>query len=384
MGMALTRLPLVAFNAQLASGTASYRSAGISAYIVNLLRSLSRQAVEWRSIVFWGAEQFPADVPLPFRRSSLPTYHPLVRIFWEQVLLPLALQRLHAALLHAPAFVGPLASPCPQVITIHDLSFLRYPQFFRRSNRLYLRWMTGIACRRAAGVIAVSQFTAREVTDLLGVPSERVHTIYHGVESRFQPLSFEEVARFRQEQGLPERFILHLGTLEPRKNLLTLVRAFARLHDSEVHLVLAGGKGWFYEDIFAEVERLGLQDRVHFPGYVSAESQVLWYNAATAFAYLSHYEGFGLPVLEALACGIPTVTGDATSLPEVAGDGALTVDAENVAAVAEGLHRLLTDTALREMLRERGLRHAGRFTWEETARQTSALYTSLLEKPRTG
>jgi glycosyltransferase involved in cell wall biosynthesis len=293
MGMALTRLPLVAFNAQLASGTASYRSAGISAYIVNLLRSLSRQAVEWRSIVFWGAEQFPADVPLPFRRSSLPTYHPLVRIFWEQVLLPLALQRLHAALLHAPAFVGPLASPCPQVITIHDLSFLRYPQFFRRSNRLYLRWMTGIACRRAAGVIAVSQFTAREVTDLLGVPSERVHTIYHGVESRFQPLSIRIGCPFPPGARAAERFILHLGTLEPRKKLLTLVRAFARLHESEVHLVLAGGKGWFYEDIFAEVERLGLQDRVHFPGYVSAESKYFGIMQQRPSPILSHYGDSG-------------------------------------------------------------------------------------------
>ncbi|MEA3398013.1 MAG: glycosyltransferase family 1 protein [Chloroflexota bacterium] len=177
---------------------------------------------------------------------------------------------------------------------------------------------------------------------------------------------------------MPERFILHLGTLEPRKNVATLVRAFAQLHAPDVHLVLAGGKGWLYAEIFAEVARLGLQGRVHFPGYVPAETQALWYNAAEVFAYLSHYEGFGLPVLEALACGTPTLTGNATALPEAAGDGALTVATDDVPAVVEGLHRLLTDTALRERLRQQGLAHAAHFTWDKTARQTVGLYRHIL------
>jgi glycosyltransferase involved in cell wall biosynthesis len=261
---------------------------------------------------------------------------------------------------------------------VHDLSFLRHPEFFRRGNRTYLQRMTGPACRRAAAVVTVSDFTAREVEALLDVPAERIHTVYHGVDPRFHPLPRAEVEAFRREEGLPERFVLYLGTLEPRKNLVTLVRAFHRLPDPDLHLVLAGGKGWLYEEVFAEVERLGLSERVHFPGYVPAETQALWYSAAEAFAYLSHYEGFGLPVLEALACGVPTLTGNTTSLPEAAGDGALLVDPEEVGEVVEGLARLLRDEGLREELRAQGVAHARRFTWAETARRTAAVYRHVL------
>ena len=371
--------PLVAFNAHLLTGEASYRSAGISVYVTSLLRHLASVESDLRYALLLGDKQVSAHAfGLPTVFSRLSTRRPPVRILWEQSVLPLLLRRLGADLLHAPAFVGPLLSPCPRVITIHDLSFLRYPEFFRRGNRLYLRAMTGIACRRAAAVIAVSNFTAAETVNLLNVPAERVHTIYHGIDPRFHPLPDDEVARFRREMALPEQFVLYMGTLEPRKNIVALVRAFARLRDPDLHLVLAGGKGWLYEEIFAEVERLSLDARVHFPGYVSAETQTLWYNAAHAFAYISNYEGFGFPVLEALACGTPTLTASTTSLPEAGGDGALTVPPDDETAISEGLHRLLTDSVLRENLRRRGLAHAAQFSWAETARQTAALYRQVL------
>ncbi len=371
--------PLVAFNAHLLTGEASYRSAGISVYVTSLLRHLASVESDLRYALLLGDKQVSAHAfGLPTVFSRLSTRRPPVRILWEQSVLPLLLRRLGADLLHAPAFVGPLLSPCPQVITIHDLSFLRYPEFFRRGNRLYLRAMTGIACRRAAAVIAVSNFTAAETVNLLNVPAERVHTIYHGIDPRFHPLPDDEVARFRREMALPEQFVLYMGTLEPRKNIVALVRAFARLRDPDLHLVLAGGKGWLYEEIFAEVERLSLDARVHFPGYVPAEAQTLWYNAAHTFAYISNYEGFGFPVLEALACGTPTLTAATTSLPEAGGDGALTVPPDDETAISEGLHRLLTDSVLRENLRRRGLAHAAQFSWAETARQTAALYRQVL------
>jgi glycosyltransferase involved in cell wall biosynthesis len=371
---------LVAFNAHLLSAGDSYRSAGIATYVANLLQHLARTENDLEYWALLGDKRVPAeDFDLPIIFSRIPTGRPAVRIFWEQSVLPWVLRRMDADLLHAPAFVGPLLSPCPQVITVHDLSFLRYPEFFRRGNRLYLQTMTGIACRRATAVIAVSNFTASEVRTLLRVPAARVHTIYHGVDPRFRPLPQKEVAAFRRAMQLPERFLLYLGTLEPRKNLPQLVRAFARLRDPDLHLVLAGGRGWLYEEVFAEVERLGLGARVHFPGYVAAEAQALWYNAAEAFAYISRYEGFGLPVLEALACGVPTLTAAKTSLPEAGGDGALMVAPDDEEAIAEGLHRLLTDAALRTELRQRGLAHAARFSWPETARQTAALYRRVLD-----
>ncbi len=375
--MKLNSVPVVALNAHLLSGDASYRSAGISAYLFNLFRHLNPQEDALRYVLFMGRGKQPG-INLPVSSSLWATDRPAARILWEQLALPWALHRVGANLLHAPAFVGPLWSSCPQVITVHDLSFLRHPEFFRGGNRFYLQKMTGVTCRRAAAVVAVSEFTAREVVALLGIPRERIHVIYHGVDPVLKPLPAGDVARFRLERELPERFILYLGTLEPRKNLPTLVQAFARLKDPALHLVLAGGRGWLYETIFAEVERLGLTGRVHFPGYISPQDQVYWYNAATAFAYISHYEGFGLPVLEALACGTPTLAAETTALPEAAGDAAVLVPPTDVTAVAEGLHRVLTDAGLRDSLRCRGPAHAARFSWSETARQTVALYHQIL------
>lgn len=376
---------LVAFNAHLLSAGNSYRSAGIAVYVTNLLRHLRHAEDSLKYGVLLGDKRVPTeDFDLPVIFSRLPTGQPAVRILWEQSVLPWVLRRIGADLLHAPAFVGPLLSPCPQIITVHDLSFLRYPEFFRRSHRLYLQTFTGIACRRAAAVIVGSNFAAGEVQTLLHIPAARVHTIYYGVDPRFRPLPPQEVATFRHALQLPERFLLYLGTLEPRKNLPRLVRAFARLRDPDLHLVLAGGRGWLYEEVFAEVEKLGLGARVHFPGYVAAEAQALWYNAAEAFIYISRYEGFGLPVVEALACGVPTLTAATTSLPEAGGAGALWVDPDDEEAIAEGLQRLLTDAALRAELRQGGLAHAARFSWPETARQTAALYRQVLDAGQRG
>ena len=378
--MVIENTPLVALNAHLLAGEGSYRSAGISSYIANLLCGLADIAsLSMRVQVLVGRGYIPeAARGLVAWRSRMDTRRPQMRIVWEQVILPRLLRSLGVDVLHALAFVGPYVSVCPQVVTVHDLSFLRFPEFFKHGNRLYLGTMTGIACRRAAAVIAVSEYTAREVATLLRVPQARIHTVYHGVAATYRPLAKDAVARFRQAQGLPERFVLHVGTLEPRKNLLRLVRAFARLAASDVHLVLAGGRGWLYETLFAEVERLDLTARVHFPGFVALETLPLWYNAAEVFAYISTYEGFGLPVLEALACGTPTVTAATTSLPEAAGDGALLVPPEDEAAIAEGLHRLLTDVGLRERVRAQGLAHAAGFTWAKTAQETVAVYQQVL------
>ncbi|MGC9468855.1 MAG: glycosyltransferase family 4 protein [Anaerolineae bacterium] len=377
--------PLVVFNAHLLSGDATYRSAGISVYIDSLLQHLGLEADGLRFQVLVGGGPGGADLShlgFPALRSRYATHSPSRRILWEQTVLPGLLRRLGADLLHAPAFVGPLASGCPQVITVHDLSFLRYPQFFRPANRLYLRTMTGVACRRAAAVIAVSEFTGKEVAELLRVPVSRIHPIYHGVAPRFRPLPRTDVDEFRRRQGLPERFVLFMGTLEPRKNLIQLVRAFRKLKDPDLHLILAGAQGWFYEEIFSEVEELGLADRVHFPGFVPAEDQPFWYNAADAFAYVSVYEGFGMPVLESLACGVPAVTSSTSSMPEAGGLGALLVPPDNVDAIAEAIDRILSDEALHGELREKGLVHAAGHSWDKTARETVAVYRRAMSGGR--
>lgn len=410
----------VAINAHLLSGRAWYRSAGVHQYIHHLLRYLEQRGADetdgageyarLRYTVLLGEGVLPPDVAdggetadeyireyiprLPVLRSRWPTSRAPVRVVWEQVVQPWVLRRIGADLVHGPAFVGPVLAPCPAVVTIHDLSFLRFPALFRPANRLYLAVLTRLSARRARRLIAVSAETAGETTRLLGVPPERIDVVYHGVDPMFHPLPAGEVASFRQRRGLPERFVLFVGTLEPRKNLVRLVEAFARIGGGggavgdrpqlRARLVLAGGKGWLYDELFARVEALGLGEQVTFPGYVASDELPLWYNAATALAYPSIYEGFGLPVLEAQACGTPVLTSNVSSLPEAAGEAALMVDPYDVEALAAGLHRLLVDEPLRHELRERGLVHAGQFSWPRAAQETVRVYRRALSEAPAG
>ncbi|MCS7284049.1 MAG: glycosyltransferase family 1 protein [Anaerolineae bacterium] len=366
----------VALNAQLLSGDPSYRSAGVHQYIYRLLLHLPHAGCRVTAFVGPSAGLPRAVCAI---RTRWPTHRPLVRVLWEQFAQPLLLREVNADLVHGPVYVVPLGTSIPAVVTVHDLSFLRFPRFFRPANRLYLRLFTYLSVHRARRVLAVSAYTARETEQLLGVRREKIRVVYHGVDPVFRPLRPHEVAAFRARHGLPDRFVLYVGTLEPRKNLVRLVQAVARLSEADrPFLVLAGARGWYDEEIFATVERLNLKDRVLFPGYIPNEQLPLWYNAAQAFAYPSLYEGFGMPVLEALACGTPVLTSTASALPEAAGDGALLVDPTDVGAIADGLHRLLTDEALREELRERGLAHAARFSWARTAAETVALYREAI------
>ncbi|HIE37998.1 MAG TPA: glycosyltransferase family 1 protein [Anaerolineales bacterium] len=362
----------VAINAHLLSGDPSYRSAGVHQYIYHLLAYLPEAGCRVTALL--GPTGTPPGGAVQTIRSRWPTGRPAARVVWEQLVQPWALRRTGADLAHGPVFVGPLVAPCPLVVTVHDLSFLRFPHLFRPANRLYLTLLTRASVRRARRVIAVSTHAAEETTQLLGVSRGKVDVVYHGVDPKFRPLPPDEVRAFRAHKGLPDRFVLYVGTLEPRKNLVRLIEAFARLREPGLRLVLVGGRGWYDQEVFACVERLGLQERVVFPGYVPAEQLPLWYNAATAFAYPSLYEGFGMPVVEAQACGLPVLTSDRSSLPEAAGEGGMPVDPYDVAAIAAGLHRLLTDEALRETLRQRGLAHASHFTWQKTAAETIAVY----------
>src|SRR5688500_17879582 len=248
----------VGLSAHLVSTRSTYRAAGISRASANLVRALGGLDVPERFVAFVGPHGRGTALARPTR---LPTHRPPVRIVWEQLLAPLEARRLD--LFHGLAYALPLVLPCPGVVTVHDLSFIRYPELFNRPNRLYLNVATRVATRQARRVIAVSESTKRELVTLLGVPAEKIVAIPNGVEPSFRPLPREDVETFRRAKGLPDRFILHLGTLEPRKNIALLVRAFARMNTDHT-LVLAGGKGWLYDAIFAEVRALGLAERVLF------------------------------------------------------------------------------------------------------------------------
>lgn len=386
--------PHIALNAHLLSGEASYRSAGIHGYLFNTLTHLPQVAPDMAFTALVGNSQsellgrtqsvlqayLSKSAPaFTVQRSRWGTRNPAARIAWEQIALPGVLKRLQPDLFHGMAFALPLRWQGPSVITIFDLSFLRYPERLSAARRLYLRRVTAASAERARRVIAISESGRQEISELLGVPQAKIDVALPGVGRDFAPLNPDDVAAFRARPDVPEHFILYLGTLEPRKNLPTLLEAYARLPQrGDVKLVLAGGRGWQTGPIFALIESLGLAADVVLPGYIPADELPMWYNAATLFAYPSVYEGFGIPLIEAMACGTPVVAADTTSLPEAAGPAGVLVPPTDVTAWADALGGLLDDPGSRRLMAAEGWRHAQRFTWAETARQVAASYRRAL------
>jgi glycosyltransferase involved in cell wall biosynthesis len=246
--------------------------------------------------------------------------------------------------------------------------------------RDYLATNVPRAVHRADWILADSESTRQDLIELIGAPEDRTTVIYPGVEPRFGRVADREtLARAREKYGLPGRFILSLGTVQPRKNYVGLIRAFAHLAPKDTKLVIVGGKGWLYQEIYACVEDLNLQDRVLFAGFVDDVDLPAVYNLAEVFCLPSLYEGFGIPPLEAMACGVPVITADNSSLPEVVGDAGILVDAYDQDALVDALDQLLTDPATRAELTSRGLSRAAQFTWAKAAQQLLATYNHLCE-----
>lgn len=378
----------IGIDAHLLSFAGTYRQAGVSRYIAELLRAFAADDAAdsaFDYLAYIGRDVPPADF-LPvgqgrvrWRQSVLPTERAPVRIGWEQAVGPGAALRDRLDLLHGPVNALTLAAPTRGIITIHDLAFLAHPEAFHAAKRRYLTLMTRLSARRSSRIIAVSHFTRAEIVRRLGVAAGKVVVVHNGVDAAFAPRPVDEIAQFRAERELPDRFILTLGTLEPRKNLTTLLAAYAQIAlATDADLVVVGGQGWLYDEALARVGALGLTGRVRFAGHVPDGDLPLWYNAATVFAYPSMYEGFGLPPLEALACGTPTVTSAVTSLPEVVGEAALLVEPRDASALAAALLRVLNDTDLRTRLSAAGPLQAAGFTWARTAAGTQTAYGEVL------
>jgi glycosyltransferase involved in cell wall biosynthesis len=372
----------IGLNAHLLNLAGNYRSAGINWYIYHLLQNLP-PASDFDYTVFLSDRHAHSQFDqMSHRPSRLPTRNPIVRIAWEQLVQPFALRRERIDLLHALAFAGPLAISIPWIVTVFDLSFARYPQSFNAANRIYLNWAVRNSLRRAQRVIAISESTRRDLISIFGADPQRVQVIYCGSDPAFAPAKdAAEIATFRAQRQLPEKFILHVGTIEPRKNLARLLRAFARAKRAarlSHRLVLIGARGWKYTEVDTVIEQERIQDDVIFAGYVPQAELPLWYRAADLFAYPSLYEGFGLPPLEAMACGTPVVTSNAASLPEVVGDAALQIAPDDEGALEEALVRAATDTNLRAQMIARGLAQAAKFSWARTARETTEVYRDVM------
>ena len=369
----------IGVHAHLLSTRPGYRQTGVSRYIERLLAALpTALAADDEVVVYTGsavAEQLWFDARWERRGPAAPSERPTRRALWEQTLLPALARRDRLDVLHGPVNVAPLLAPCSTVVTVHDLAYLRLPDRLPSARRRYFAALTRASVRRASRVLAVSESTKRDIIELLGVPAERIDVTPLAADPGFRPVAGEELERFLGEQGIVRPFVLSVGTLEPRKNLPLLLRAFASIAGEVPHdLVLAGPEGWMTDEIHETRRRLDLGDRLRFTGYVEADALPAWYSAADLFIYPSLYEGFGLPPLEAMACGTPVITSDVSSLPEVVGDAALTVPPTDETALAEVMRRVLANPALGADLRARGLERAQRFSWERTAALTVAAY----------
>ena len=375
----------IGLNAHLLARQAGYRSAGIHGYIDGLLSHLRRNAPDdWRFTVMVSAGSNARFEGLEMRPSHWDTSTPARRILWEQAAQPSQLGAFD--LYHALAFVSPVVLRVPSVVTVYDLSFIHYPQGLSASRRLYLRLFTALSCRRACRVIAISQSTAHDLQATLDIPFSKIDVAAPGYDrTRYQRLPQGEIEAFREQKGLPPRFWLFVGTLEPRKNLPLLLKAYAALPRGErLPLVLGGGKGWLYDEIFEAIERYDLGGEVTLPGFIAVEELPLWYNSAEVFIYPSVFEGFGLPVLEAMACGTPVMVSDVSSLPEVAGAAGMRLPPHDVDAWTDALRRARMDANWREAAREQGYREAARYHWDETARQTVDSYQKALSSSVNG
>ncbi len=360
-----------------ASRSVAQERTGTENYSLNLIRHLLALQSDHRYRLYFNrSPSFPPNFGGEERRTA--TLRPCdLRIMpfprlWTHLRLSWEMARCPPDLLFVPAHVLPIVHPHRSVVTVHDLGYLYYPQAHRLLDRLYLDLSTRYNARVSTHLIADSLATKRDLIERYGTEPDKITVVYPGYdETTFQPVRDEEAIRVvKAEYGIAGDYVLFVGTLQPRKNLTRLIEAFADLRFAicDLRLVIAGKKGWLYEQIFQQVEQLGLRGRVVFTGYVPEGDLPALLSGASLFVFPSLYEGFGLPVLEAMACGTPVVCSNVSSLPEVAGDAALLVDPLDVEGLAVAMGRVLGDEELRAELIERGFEQARKFSWERCAR----------------
>jgi glycosyltransferase involved in cell wall biosynthesis len=372
------------------AGPAVHQSAGLSRYATRLIEHLWREQRERVTLTLFCNEHSGHALPPSLREIPTRTVNQ-GQYRWR--LGALASQRFGIPnyakeilppengpiLYHATEHLLPRL-PCPTVLTVHDLIFERYPEHHTATNRAFLKQAMPTFVRAATHIIAVSEQTKRDLMELYGTPAEKITVVYEGIDAGFSPAGPDAVERVRGIYSPERPYLLMVGTLEPRKNHLTAVRALARLKAAgrPHRLLIAGGQGWLFDEIRRQIDSLGLHDDVRFTGYVPDAELPALYSGAACLLLPSLYEGFGFPVLEAMACGTPVVCANVSSLPEIAGDAALLVPPMDDEALAAIVARVLADPELAAKLVRAGLEQAGRFSWSRCAGQTVAVYEGVL------
>jgi len=317
-------------------------------------------------------------------RTTILTPRWLARI-WQRAQLPLPVEAFAGPmdLFHATDFVLPPTLPRTRsLLTVHDLSFLRVPDAASPSLRRYLEAVVPRSVKRADHVLADSQATKDDLIEIYRTPADKISVLYSGVDSRFgrvtDEMALKEVLDRHDLKDI--KYVLSVGTVQPRKNYSGAIRALSIIRDQgiDLHYAIAGGSGWLEDEMYRSIRETAMEDRVHILGFVPDEDLPALYSGARALLAVSLYEGFGLPVLEAMACGTPVITSNVSSLPEVAGAAGILVDPLDTEAISNAIMRPLTDAALRRQLVAAGLEHVKRFTWASAASQLKSIYDEML------
>ncbi len=354
-----------------------YRIGGISTYIRESVKALEALDHDNRYTVFH-SRKARETVTTRFRRANLwtPSHHRIERLAWS-----VELSRFRLDVLHTTDFIPPYWGARRHVITIHDLTFLLFPQYITAETKRYYSDQIRAAVTKADHVLAISEATKTDMIRLLDVAEDKITVQYCGVDSIYRPLPAYQIAAVRRAHNLPNEYVLYVGTIEPRKNIVGLVTAYRELLNRMPDLpplVLVGKPGWHYEALMKSVHEIGVEDHLIWRENISRDDLPAVYNGALALVLPSHYEGFGLPPLEAMACGTVPIVSNRSSLPEVVGDVGLLVDPDQPSSIAEAIQKALSDTAWRMEMRQRGLLRAAQFTWERTARIALSVYNRVV------
>jgi len=363
--------------------SAVHAKAGIGRYAESLARALIERH-PGRFALFYnrvrGTQPLEGLESVP-SQSVRAGYKPWRMAVWLGQLVGVGFNRLvpGAELFHATEHLLPPLHGVPTVLTVHDMIFKLFPEHQKRLNYWYLNATMPLYCRRADAIITVSESSKRDIVTHYRLDPAKVTVIYEAAAPEFEPAPQAAVDEVRKRYRLPERFMIHVGTIEPRKNLTRLIEVLQRLRAEglAIPLVVVGSKGWLYDEFFARLEELDVRDSVHFPGYVPSADLPVLYSAAAAAIMPSVYEGFGLPVLEAMACGTPMIASQSSSLPELGGEAARYFDPYDLEGMAGAIRAVWTDTGLRAQMREQGLAQAAKFSWDRAAQETLAVYRAV-------
>ena len=354
---------------------------GIGTYTRNLLRHLARIDHDNEYVLLCHQPDLGIGTQLGqnFRTVLEPSRNYSVR---EQFHIPWVLHRERPDVFHAPHYVLPPAVRCRSIVTIHDCIHLMFPQYLpNRAASLYAKASMWSAARRSRKILTVSEASKRDIIRFLNVPADKVVVVYNAIDERFRVApSDEAIARVRERYQLDHRFVLYVGNIKPHKNLVRLVEAFDRLRArgfDDLTLLIIGDEISKLPALRRAVHSHKLHKHVRFLGYLPDDTLAVLYRLADVFVFPSLYEGFGLPPLEAMACGAPVVTSNVSSLPEVTGDAAVLVDPYDAASIADGVAKVLTDPALRDEMRVKGVARAREFSWERSVSRTREIYQEV-------